>query len=112
MLLCVAVLDAPMVLIEDPETASDPVLCPWVRFERREATPGQHSWTKTRFYGIDVVHADFLDTYVSKHLIPYVTLFEERLISHGPLLNGRGAIDTVDGYEWARLTIRPRPTAA
>jgi hypothetical protein len=35
--LCVAVLDAPMVLAESPSTASDPVLRPWVRVFRQEA---------------------------------------------------------------------------
>jgi hypothetical protein len=112
MLLCIAVLDAPMVLIEDPETASDPVLSPWVRFERREPNPDKYAWTKTRFYGIDVVHADFLDTYVCKHLLPYIALFEERLGSHGPLLDGRGAIDTIDDYKWERLTVQSRAAGA
>lgn len=106
MLLCLAILDAPMVLVEDPETAADPVLCPWIRFERREPNPDKYSWTKTRFYGIDVVHAAFLDTYISNHILPYVSLFQERLGTHGPLLNGHGAIDTIDDYKWERLTVR------
>lgn len=106
LVLCLAVLDAPMVLIEDPDTANDPVLCPWVRFERREPNPDRRSRVKTRFYGIDVIHVDFLTTYVSKHLLPYTGLFLTRLLSHGALLDGSGAIDTIDGYKWERLRVR------
>jgi hypothetical protein len=101
-----------MVLIEDPNTAADPVLCPWIRFERREPDPNKSSWTKTRFYGIDVVHVGFLDAYISDHLLPYIGLFEERLGTHGPLLNGRGAIDTIDDYNWERLTVKALPPGA
>ena len=106
MLLCVAVLDAPMVLVEDPDKADDPVLCPWVRLERREPNT-ENSWTKTRFYGVDVVHADFLEEFLSDHLSQYIQLFKDRVTTHGNLLNGSAHIDTIDNFNWVR--IKPGP---
>jgi hypothetical protein len=102
-LLAVAVVDAPMILVEEPDSADDPVLVPWVRLVRREPNPDQSSRARTRFYAIDVVHADFLSDFIAEHVMPFIGTFRERVISHKSVLNGRGKIDSFSDFEWSRI---------
>lgn len=55
--LCLCVLDAPMLLVESPTQAGDPILTPWVRIVRLQANQDS-SRTSHHFYAIDVVHID------------------------------------------------------
>ena len=75
--LAVAVLDAPMVLVESPANVRDPLLSPWTRIIRWEAT-GQ-AVPAYRWYAVDVVHFGFLTNYVEKHLLPFFGDFLERV---------------------------------
>ena len=74
MILCIAVLDAPMVLVESPNQPSPPVLTPWVRVRRQESRQG-HSGHRYESYAIDIVHASFFDDFISKQLQPFMDRF-------------------------------------
>jgi hypothetical protein len=54
-----------MLLVDGPGKAAEPILCPWVRVARRESRRGAASGS--RFYSVDVVHAAYLESFVSDH---------------------------------------------
>jgi hypothetical protein len=64
LIFCIAVLDAPMLLVESPEQWSDPILNPWVRVIRQEPNIDQFTEGPIRHYGVDLVHVDFFDTFI------------------------------------------------
>lgn len=103
LLLCVAVLDAPMVLIEDPQKADDPLLCPWIRVIRREPNPDRYSWTRSRFYALDIVHAGFLSTFVTSHVLPFGEFFAERIRERGWIMKGTGIVESLDNWSWEQI---------
>ncbi len=100
MLLCVAVIDAPMILIEDPEKVDAPVLCPWVRVIRREPNPDHLSWHKSRFYAIDVVHAAFIQTFIDEHMRTFGRLFADRSKAMKAVLNNGGRVEDLNSWTW------------
>jgi hypothetical protein len=98
--LCVAVLDAPMLLVEDPEKPDEPMLCPWVRVTRREPNPDKLAWARSRFYAIDVVHAGFLSDFITNHIIPFGHAFAERVRLRGRLLVTGGTVENLEDWSW------------
>ncbi len=105
LILCVAVLDAPMLLVESPEKWSDPILSPWVRVIRQEPTLDPYSERKVRHYGFDLVHIDFFANFVADYVLPFAKEFGSRAIrlGAGPMLNG-GRVPDPDRYEWTQIT--------
>jgi hypothetical protein len=104
MLLCVAVLDAPMLLVEDPLRPEDPVLCPWVRVVRREPNPNKDSRIRSRFYAIDVVHAGFLSSFVADHVLPFGEVFAERIRARPWLLAKGGIVEDLGNWSWDQIS--------
>lgn len=94
--LAVALLDAPM-LTADIHGGSPVVqMTPWVRVVRHEArtnVPEGHGpfADPSEFYGIDVVHRAFLETYLDSQVLPFADLLKERVMAHQEeLLTGTG----------------------
>jgi len=74
-----AVLDAPMLAFERGVAT----MSPWVRLLRHEA--GQAKLGKNdrgQTLAVDVVHRDFLDTYISDHLLPAGRDFADKVLRH------------------------------
>jgi hypothetical protein len=99
----VAVIAGPLILVEDPTTANDPVLVPWVRLFRRESNRQEFSRTKSRVYGIDIVHADFLATFIADHVLPFAEVARQRMQSHQSVLDGKGTIEGAGAFSWDRV---------
>jgi hypothetical protein len=101
-ILCIAVVDAPMLLVEEPTRAGDPLLCPWVRVVRREAKRDRKGWSlsPSRLYGIDVVHEEFLKVFLDSHLKQFADAFVRRIIECPWIFDGRGVVDTIDAWSW------------
>jgi hypothetical protein len=106
LMLCVNVIDAPMVLVENPCTASDPILSPWVRIVRQEANTNSDRWVPFKFYAIDAVHIDFFDEFLDKHLLPFATTFADRSRRFGSMFFNGGVVDSLDTMTWDQ--IRPK----
>jgi hypothetical protein len=106
LILCVSVLDAPMLLVESPEQASDPILTPWLRVFRQEANTDPKSLTLFRFYAVDVVHIDAFDKVVQEHLIPFAEEFGRRVIHLGKILTDGEEVPNFDDWQWDQ--IRPK----
>jgi hypothetical protein len=105
LILCMAVLDAPMVLVESPEQWSNPILTPWVRVIRQEPNLEQFAERPIKHYGVDLIHIDFFDTFIETHVLPFAKEFGSRAIQlgAGPLLHG-GRVPDIDDWEWTEIT--------
>jgi hypothetical protein len=93
--LCVAVIDAPLVLVGLPteELAVRPT--PWVRIVVRHPRTGERrkSLRAEPFELIDAVHRTYLPTYLDQRLEPFLRQFESRYReAHPELITGAAAI--------------------
>ena len=100
LVLCVSVLDSPMILVESPSKSADPMLIPWARVSRQEAIRDRQNWLRYRFYAIDAVHIDFFHKYISEKLLPFAREFAQRALRmEGILFNG-GIVANLDNWTW------------
>jgi hypothetical protein len=105
LVICLSVIDGPMVLVEKPEAASTPVLSPWVRVVRQEVSQDR---TSLVHYAVDVVHYAFLNQYVNRHLLPFADSFAEHTYQMREVLL-RGGIAPGETWRWTDL--KPAPSA-
>jgi hypothetical protein len=105
LLLSLGVVDAPMILVESPHRASDPILTPWVRVLRQETVEESHSLMRfgQRDYGIDVVHIGFLDEFLSTHLMPFAKDFGQRARQMAEVLRSGGEVQDLDHWSWDQI---------
>jgi hypothetical protein len=85
-----AVLDAPMIGV-DAEN-NNPILLPWIRVVRNESYEKEDQSERFKTYAIDVIHKDFLDTYLQEHLLPFANHFSDLALKH------QTEIATGEGY--------------
>ncbi|MGA9393662.1 MAG: hypothetical protein WBV69_24735 [Candidatus Sulfotelmatobacter sp.] len=97
-ILAVAILDAPILVVDNPRDPA-PALTPWVRVPRQEAR-ANHAWGSHVYYVVDMVHADFLDQFISTHLIPFFDEFASRSIKLSSVLFKGGAVENLDRWRW------------
>lgn len=69
--LAVAVIDAPMIAVNVTNSGQSLVYEPWLRVVRNQAVPAEDWFDRSHYYGIDVVHKDFFETYISDHVVPF-----------------------------------------
>jgi len=108
LMICVNVLDAPMMLVEDPQKASDPILTPWVRVVRQEANADNKSWEKYKFNVIDTVHVDYFDDFINHHLLPLAIDFKQRSIQLADILFNGGEVPNLDTWNWEQIQTRSK----
>lgn len=86
-----AVADAPMVLAKTDGTTVETELKPWIRVVRHDYYEDQDGEHTHRLCALDVVHVDFLDTYINDHLMPFASEFSSRAVRHQEeLATGKG----------------------
>ena len=109
LMLLVSVLDAPMLLVDEPEKAAEPVLCPWVRVFREEARskiqPWDNPWDRNRYYTIDAVHSGFLETFLAQHLLPFAQEFAARCVKNAEIVLRGGEVRSLDNWEIGRAHV-------
>jgi len=81
-----AVIDAPMVGVFLDKSGPKTQLLPWVRVARHQPLNGAHSSERGTVLGVDVVHKDFLSTYVSQHVLPFAMSFANLALKHQHVL--------------------------
>jgi hypothetical protein len=76
--LAVAVVDGPMVAARVRPDTVDYEFVPWVRLYRHDINESAaHRHERDQLYAIDVVHRDWLDSYVDEHVRPFATKYSE-----------------------------------
>jgi hypothetical protein len=98
----VAVLRAPMVAV--PEDGSDGLeLVPWVRLHRYEPNSTGQRWNRHKLHAFDVVHYDYLDTYLGK-LTSYASRMASEVVANQKVLaEGRGFASSLGHQAWPRI---------
>jgi hypothetical protein len=107
LVLCACVVDAPMLLVEAPKKATDPILSPWVRVMRFQAKPDPTRGTH-EYFGIDFVHIDAVEQYISSSLGPFATEFSRRATRLEEVWKNGGIVDTMDSVQWDQIQPRPQ----
>lgn len=110
LVLGVGVLDAPMVGIRVSELSHEASLLPWVRVIRHETEKNETWLHRNKLYAIDVVHKDFLEQYVSKHVRPFSQVFSQLVLKHHEVLaSGKGFAPGMGKNSWTEIERRLRP---
>ncbi|MGC2194072.1 MAG: hypothetical protein WA628_05310 [Terriglobales bacterium] len=101
LLVALGVLDAPMISSAvDDDGKTTLTLLPWVRVLRHEYSDKAERWDKNRVRAVDIVHKDFLGTYLKTHLLPFAERFSERVLRHPTeLATSKGFIAGM-GADW------------
>lgn len=82
----IVILDAPMVGVLVSEQNRNLTLLPWARVVRHESKEIPDWFHKTRLFAIDIVHKDFLQYYLDKHVFPFAQEFSRLVIKHQQIL--------------------------
>jgi hypothetical protein len=109
LLIPLAVIRGPMVSVLD-DGRGDLELIPWARVTRYEPESQPKHWRTHRKFTYDVVHEDYLATYMGK-LIDYTSAFASAILDHqSVLLTGRGfAAGLADWQRPVRVDVAPWP---
>jgi hypothetical protein len=111
LILGVGVLDAPMVGVAIKDEKPEINLIPWVRVMRHETSAsGERWWQRETMVAIDVIHKDFLESYINDHLLPFAKVFGKRVLSHQKELQScEGFASGLGKDSWSNLEKRLRP---
>ncbi|WP_171036945.1 hypothetical protein [Maribacter algarum] len=103
----IGVLDAPMIGITVNENGHDQELIPWVRVFRHESFENEDSSERKKLYAIDLIHKDFLDTFINQHLLPFAEDFSEKIKKHHIVIaTGKGFAKGLDENSWENVEPR------
>lgn len=81
LVVAIAVLDAPMITVRVAEGEQRLAFEPWVRVVRR-VTQEPHRLHSHHVFAIDVLHKDFVGTYLTRHLRPFAESFRDAVNRH------------------------------
>ena len=108
LVLSVSVLDAPVILVESPDKTTDPVLTPWIRVVRHEAPKTTAKKIETPLvYTVDIIHEQFLDTFIQQHLLPFCARFAEHAVECGDILSRGGFVQNLNEWIWDQVRAKP-----
>jgi hypothetical protein len=95
------ILDAPMVGVRLTDSGTKTELLPWVRVVRHEPHDGHSKHDSTQVLGIDIVHKDYLGTYLDHHVMPFANEFTRLVLKHpDPLADTRGFVSGMGVNSW------------
>lgn len=104
------VLDAPMVGVRVENSQTTMTLVPWVRALRHEYSLEAERWDRNRVWIVDIVHREFLATYLNTHLVPFAKTFAERVLRHTEeIATGEGFASGMGKDSWENLEARLKP---
>lgn len=106
LILGVAVIDAPMVGVEVKAKGHKSKPLPWIRVMRHEPNTTTRSYEHHgMLFAIDVVHVDYLDQYIEKHLLPFAEVFGKQALSKQEVLrSGKGFVSGMGKHGgWKQL---------
>jgi len=102
----IAVIDAAMLLVEDPRKPEDPVLVPRLRVLRHEATDSRDSWARDRTYQIEIVHVDYVEEFI-RELLSLQSAVSSASLRCEAILRAGGAI-VPDLDHWTAGDAKPK----
>lgn len=101
------VLDAPMVGVRLTDSGTKSELLPWVRVVRHQPCDGSNKYDSSQVFGIDIVHKEYLRTYIDQHVMPFANEFSRLVLKHPDVLaDARGFVAGMGENSWT--DIEPR----
>ena len=104
----IGVLDSPMVGVRVKEEGHEMILIPWVRVLRHQ-TPakGEGKQHRNNTFAFDIIHKDFLPTYISDNLMPFAEKFSELALKHQDVLSSnKGFVSGMGKNSWTDIEKR------
>lgn len=102
-----AVIDAPMVGVCLDKDGTKSKLLPWVRVARHQPLDGDHKNERGTVFGVDVVHKDFLATYIAQHVMPFANAFATLALKHHNVLaDATGFVTGMGKDGWCNIEPR------
>lgn len=104
----IGVLDSPMVGVRVKEAGHDMILLPWVRVLRHQ-TPakGEGKQHRNNTFAFDVIHKDFLPTYIDRYLMPFAEYFSKLALKHQDVLaSNKGFVSGMGSNSWTDIEKR------
>jgi hypothetical protein len=98
-----------MILVSSPDSSEDPMLSPWIRVLRREATKDDRGGLGTRFVVIEFVHAAFFQQYITEQVLPMMDEFGRRAIALNEALRYEAVVEDLANWTWSDVRPQPRP---
>lgn len=112
MVVGVAVLDAPMVGVHLTDTGTKIEMLPWVRVVRHQPLDGNDKFDRSQVFGIDMIHKDYLLTYIDQHVLPFANEFSSLILKHPDVMaEARGFVPGMGQESWMDIEPRLRPVS-
>jgi hypothetical protein len=106
----VGVVDAPMIGVRASQTSNELSLIPWVRVLRHEYLKDAERWDRSKLFALDMIHEDFLETYIEKHVLPFAERFAELALKHQKILaTGKAFAQGMGKDSWKDIESRIKP---
>ncbi|MBU3217805.1 hypothetical protein LL033_10020 [Clostridium estertheticum] len=103
----IGVVDAPMIGVIVSEGKNKMINIPWVRVLKHETNNSSDYLEREKTYAIDIIHKDFLETYINQHLLPFSNEFAKRMINHQHVIaTGEGYIKGMDNNSFQNIESR------
>lgn len=101
------VLDSPMVGVRIKDNGNEMELLPWVRVVRHQSGDEEDHYHRINIYALDIVHKDFLETYLEKHVLPFANVFSQFALKHQHVLaESRGFVSGLGKDSWHNIEDR------
>lgn len=78
----IGVIDEPMIGVTVTENSHKSELIPWIRVFRHESYESEDRTERNKLFAIDIVHKDYFDTFIDKHVMPFVQKYADLIIKH------------------------------
>lgn len=103
LIVCICVLDAPMILAAGTPEAPELSNRSWIRLLHKE-TKKDGNWWGARHYHVDVVNRHELRPYIDDQLVPFAEQMASRIIERQSMvLAAKGMVQDFDTWSWADL---------
>lgn len=101
-------IDAPLLGVSSQDDSINSLN--WIRVFRRTAEDGGRHFERFKCFAIDVIHKDFLNTYITQHLLPFMEVFSKLVIKHQKEIStGKGFASGLGrGQSKIEPNLRPR----
>lgn len=106
----IAVIDGPMVGVKCSDSGNSIEMLPWVRIPRHQTSNKDENYHLSNISAIDVIHKDYLEEYIDKHLLPFATDLADLVLKHENVIaDTKGFISGMGSEEWTDIEKRLEP---
>lgn len=106
----IAVIDGPMVGVKCCDSSNSIEMLPWVRIPRHQTANKADNYHLSNIGAIDVVHKDYLEEYINKHLLPFATDVANLVLKHDEVIaDTKGFISGMGSKGWSDIEKRLEP---